>query len=94
VVELLLQTAHLLQQLVGVVGGHLLGDLVVLVQHRLGLGDTFLDVAEHGLVLVQLRLLREQADRETRHQARLTVGRLLDPGHHLQQGGLAGPVRP
>ena len=32
VVELLLQLAHLLHELVGVIGGHLLGDLVVAVE--------------------------------------------------------------
>ena len=58
-------------------------------------GDAVLDVAEHGLALVQLRLLVEQdPDGVARHQARLAVGRLLEPGHHPQQGRLAGAVRP
>ena len=93
VVELLLQAAHLLEQLVGVVGRHLLGDLVVLLEQLLGLGHAVLDVAEHGLGLVQLRLLGEQAHGEAGHQARLAVGRLLHAGHHPQQGRLAGTVR-
>jgi hypothetical protein len=37
-IKLLLQPAHLGQQVVRVVGGHLLGDLVVLVQQRLDVG--------------------------------------------------------
>ncbi len=51
-VELLLQLAHLRQQLIGVIRRHLLGDLVVPPDEGLGLRDAFLDVAEHGLVLV------------------------------------------
>ena len=73
VVQLLLQLSHLLKQVVGVVGRHLLGDLVVLVDELLGLGDTFLDVTENGLVFVKLRLLRQDADSEAGHQARLAV---------------------
>ncbi len=93
VVDLLLELAHLLHELVGVVGRHLLGDLVVLVEEPLGLGDAFLDVAEDGLVLVEPRLLGEDADGEPWHEAGLTVGDLLQPGHDLQQGRLAGAVR-
>ena len=93
VIQLLLKPAHFLEQLIGVLGGHLLGDLVVLVQHRLGLGDALLDVPQNRLVLVELRLLSEQPDRKPRHQPRLTIGGLLDTGHQLQQSGLAGTVR-
>ena len=63
VVELLLEPAHLVHELVGVVGRHLLGDLVEPVQLGLGLGHGLLDVAEHGLGLVERRLLVEDADR-------------------------------
>ena len=49
VVELLLELAHLVHQLVGVVGRHQLGDLVEPGQLGLGLGDRLLDVAEDGL---------------------------------------------
>ena len=93
-VELLLQAAHLLEQLVGVVGRHLLGDLVVLLDQPLGVGHAVLDVAEHRLGLVQLGLLGEQAHGEAGHQARLAVGRLLLACHHPQQGRLAGAIRP
>ena len=93
VVELLLQAAHLLEQLVGVVGRHLLGDLVVLGEQPLGLGHAVLDVAEDRLGLVQLGLLVEQAHGEARHQARVAVGRLLHARHHPEQGRLAGAVR-
>ena len=61
-VQLLLQLAHLLHQLVGVVGGHQLGDLVVPVE--LGLDrHAVLDVLADGLGLVELRLLLQDADR-------------------------------
>ena len=93
VVDLLLELAHLFHELVGVVDRHLLGDLVVLVEEPLGLRDAFLDVAEHGLVLVEPRLLGEDADGEPGHEAGLTVGDLLKPRHDLQQGRLAGAVR-
>jgi hypothetical protein len=93
VVELLLQAAHLLEQRVGVVGRHLLGDLVVLLEQPLGLGHAVLDVAEHGLGLVQLRLLGQQAHGVAGHQARFAIGRLLQAGHHPQQGRFAGSVR-
>ena len=52
-VKLLLQLAQLLEQLVGVVGGHLLGDLVVPLEQRLGLSHPVLDVAQHGLRVVE-----------------------------------------
>ena len=57
VVELFLELAHLGEQFVGVVGRHLLGDLVVLLQQRLDVGDALLHVAKHREALVQLRLL-------------------------------------
>ena len=93
VVQLLLQAAHLLEQFVGIVGRHLLGDLVVLLEELLGLGHAVLDVAEHRLGLVKLGLLVEQADGEARHQAGIAIGRLLHPRHHPEQSRLAGTVR-
>ncbi len=93
VVKLLLQLAHLIEQVVGVVRRHLLGDLVVPVEQRLGLRDAFLDVPEHRLRLIELRLLLEDPDRESRHEPCLAVGRLLDARHHPQQRRLAGAVR-
>jgi len=85
-VQLLLQLAHLLEQFIGVVGRHLLGDLVVLVEQPLGLGHAVLDVGQDRLALVQPGLLIEQAHGEARHQARITVGRLLHTRHHPEQG--------
>ena len=49
VVQLLLQPAHLLHQLVGVVGGHQLGHLVEPVELGLDVAEAFLDVAADGL---------------------------------------------
>ncbi|MCW2948677.1 MAG: ribosomal protein [Actinoallomurus sp.] len=94
VVELLLELAHLIEQLVGVVGRHLLGDLVEPVEHRLGLGDALLDVAQDGLVLVERGLLLQHADREAGHDPGVAVGRLLDAGHHPQQRRLTGAIGP
>ena len=86
VVELLLELAHLLHQLVGVVGRHLLGDLVEPRQLGLGLGDRLLDVAEHGLGLVERRLLGQHADGVAGHQPGLAVARLVQPGHDPAAG--------
>jgi hypothetical protein len=94
VVKLLLQPAHLGQQIVRVVGGHLLGDLVVLRQQRLDVSHALLDVAENGLALIEHRLLAEHADGEPRQQPGIPVGGLFQPGHHPQQGGLPHAVRP
>ena len=93
VVELLLELAHLVHQLVGVVGRHLLGDLVEPLQLRLRLGDRLLDVAEHGLRVVERRLLREHADGVAGHQPGLAVARPVLAGHDPQQARLTGAVR-
>ena len=65
VVEVLLEGAHLLHQRVGVVGRHQLGDLVVPRQLRVDPAERLLDVLQHGLALVQVRFLHEDADAET-----------------------------
>lgn len=71
-VELLLELAHLLHQLVGVVGGHQLGDLVVAVELRLD-RDAVLHVLADRLGLVQRGLLLQDADRRARLEQRITV---------------------
>jgi hypothetical protein len=92
VVELLLQRAHLGQQLVGVVGGHQFGDLVEPGQHGDRVGHALLDVAQDVLVLVQVRFLQQDADRVAGREQRVPVGGLLQAGHDLQNGGLTGAV--
>ena len=61
-VQFLLQMAHLFHQLVGVIGGHQLGDLVVTIEFGLD-GHAVLDVLAHRLGLVELGLLLQDADR-------------------------------
>ena len=80
-VELLLELAHLLHQLVGVVGGHQLGDLVVPVELALD-RHALLDVLADGLGLVELRLLHAGC-RRWRRAARKASPLLA-----------AGPARP
>ncbi len=92
-VELLLELAHLVHERVGVVGRHLLGDLVEPVELALDLGDTLLDVLQDGLVLGQRRLLEQDADGVAGGEEGVTVGRLLQTGHDLQDRRLAGAVR-
>ena len=77
---------------VAVVGRHQLGDLVEAVELRLDLAHALLDVAQDVLGLVELRLLLEDADGVARRQEGVAVGRLVEPGHDLEHGGLAGAV--
>ncbi|GAA3063615.1 hypothetical protein GCM10020000_53850 [Streptomyces olivoverticillatus] len=77
VVELLLELAHLLEQRVGVVGRHQLGDLVEPVELALDPGDAVLDVLQHRLGLVELRLLHQDAHGVARRQEGVTVGGVL-----------------
>lgn len=93
VVQLLLELAHLLQQRVGVVRRHLLGDRVEAVELALDLRDAVLHVLQDGLRLVERRFLEEDADAEARREERVTVGRLLQARHDLQDGRLSGAVR-
>jgi hypothetical protein len=94
VVKLLLKLAHLLQEGIGVIRGHLLGDLVVPLQQSLGVRDAVLDIAEDCLALIQPWLLIEHADREPRHQPRVAIRGLLGAGHEAQQRRLTGAVGP
>ena len=89
----LLQLAHLLHELVGVVGGHQLGDLVEAVELLLDLSEALLHVAEDGLLLVQRRLLLEDADRRAGREQRLAVVGVLQPGHDPQNRRLPCAVR-
>lgn len=93
-VELLLQPAHLLHQLVGVVGGHQLGDLVEAVELDLDLAQALFDVAANGLLLVQRRLLQQDADGRVVGQEGVTVVRLVQARHDPQDARLAGAVGP
>ena len=94
VVDLLLQRAHLGEELVvvGVGVGELGGDLVEAVDLRLGGRDALHHVVPDVLGLVEAGLLREHAHGVAGRQERVAVGRLVDPGHDLEQGGLACAV--
>lgn len=93
VVQVLLELAHLFHQGVAVVGGHELGHLVEALELAHLLGGAVLHVLQDGLRLVELRLLHEDADGEAGRQERVTVGRLLEASHDLENGGLTGTVR-
>src|SRR5690606_4845551 len=54
--------------------------------------DTDLDRLAHGVLGVELRLLREVADLDVLGRARLAGAVLVDAGHDLQHGRLAGAV--
>ena len=91
-VQVLLEDAHLLHELIGVVGRHLLGDLVVPPQLDHGLAEAVLDVLLDGLVRVELGLLQEDPDRGLGVEECLAVGRLVQAGHDLEDRGLTGAV--
>jgi len=84
-IQLLLQRTHFGHQFVAVVVGQTGGDLGVTGQQRLGVSDTVTDVAEHGLGLVQHRLLRQQPNGDVRRRPRVPIRRRLQPSHHPQQ---------
>ncbi len=93
-VDLVLQAAHLVHERVevGVRCGHLLADLVEAGHLGQHIGEGHLDVLQDGLVLIQRRLLLQDAHGVAGGQARLAVGHLFQPRHHLQQGRLAHAV--
>jgi hypothetical protein len=93
--DLVEQRRLLLEDLleVGVRSAHLLVELLVAQDDVADALDPVLDVLQHVLGLVELRLLHQDADAEARRELRVAVGRLVQPGHHLQHRGLARAVR-
>ena len=93
-VDLVLELAHLVHELVEIrVGiGHLGADLVETLNFGQNVGERHLDVLKDGLVLVQRRLLLQDAHGVAGRQARLAVGDLLEARHQLEQRGLAHAV--
>ena len=93
-VDGVLKLAHLRHEGVEVCVGlcHLEADGV----EALDLGDEVAkghaDVLDDGLVLVQRRLLLEDADGVAGREARIAEGDLLEASHDAQQGGLAHAV--
>ena len=93
-VDLVLELAHLGHERVEVRVrvGHLGAHLVEALDLGEDVTKGLLDVLAHGLVLVERRLLLEDAHRVARGEARLAVGDVLETGHDLEQRGLARAV--
>ncbi len=93
-VNLVLQTAHLGHEGVHVAIGvaHLDRNLVEALDLGDHIGKSESDVLDDGLVLIQRRLLLQDAHRVTRGEAGIAVGDLLETGHDLEQRGLAHTV--
>ena len=72
---------------------HELADFVETLDLRVKLAHAFLDVFEDGLLLVQRRLLKENAHAVAGAEARFTVARLVEPRHDLEDGRLTRAVR-
>ena len=96
-VDRVLHARLLVEDLVHLLGRELLAelrvDLVEARQQRARARDAFLDVAEHVLRLVELRLLRQEADREAGRERRLALIFGVEPRHDAQQRRLARAVR-
>ena len=94
VLDLLHQLALLGEQGVeiGVRLAHRVRDLLEPGEGRAQVRHRLLDVAAHGLGLVQWRLLLQQADRGAGRQPGVAVGGLVQAGHDLEHARLAGAV--
>src|SRR4030095_16772237 len=68
-------------------------DIVVPRQQRLDLGDALFDVAEDIFRGIELRLLVQEADRDTLGGKRLAEKAGVLAGHDLQQRALAGAIQ-
>ncbi len=93
-VDLGLQLAHLVHQRVevGVWIRHLLAYLVEARDFLRDITERHLDVLAHGLVVVERRLLLQDADGEARGQCRLAVADGVEARHDFEQCGLAHAV--
>ena len=93
-----LDLALLLQDLVHLLGRQLLAelriDLVVARQERLDLGDTFLDVTEHGLGRIESRFLRQEPDADAIGRPGLTNELLVFARHDPQECALPSAIEP
>ena len=68
------------------------GMVFIGLAHRTGLGHALADGLEHGVAGLEHRLLWHVADAQALGHLQQAVVELLQPGHHLQQAGLAGAV--
>jgi hypothetical protein len=73
--------------------GELVGDLVVLLHLAEGLPDAFHYRGAHILGILELRLLRQEADADAALRARFPVKAGIHARHDLQQRGLARTVK-
>src|SRR5207244_5481640 len=96
-VDLVLELRLLVEQLLHLVClerlAELGADLLESREQCPDLGDAFLDVAADVLGRIELRLLRQIADPESRGGKRLAEEVTVDAGHDAEQRGLAGAVR-
>ena len=81
-----MQLAHFLHELVGVVGGHFLGDRVVAFEGFKNVTQALFHVFPHGFFLVQRGFLKQDADGRARVEEGLTVGGLVQAGHDFEDG--------
>ena len=81
-----MQLAHFLHELVGVVGGHFLGDRVVALEGFKNVAQAFFHVFPHGFFLVQRGFLKQDADGCTRVEEGFAIGGLVQAGHDFKDG--------
>ena len=84
-VNLLLQRSHLGQQgvVVGVWIGQLRRNLIEAIDLALELRNSFLDVSQNRLLLIQRWLLHQNSDGKTLAQASLAIGWDIHSSHDL-----------
>ena len=92
VVQVLLQSAHFFHQFIGVVGGHQFGDRVEAVELHLDVAQALFHVAANGLLLIQRRLLLQNADGGVIGQEGVAVVGLVQISHDPQDTRLAGAI--
>ena len=81
-----MQLAHFLHELVGVVGGHFLGDRVVAFEGFKNVAQALFHVFPHGFFLVQRGFLKQDADGRARIEEGFAVRGLVQAGHDFEDG--------
>jgi hypothetical protein len=97
-VDLLLHLGLTVEQLLHRLVVHRLGerhvDLLELREQGALRRDRFLDVSQHGLRRVELRLLRQEANARARMRPGFALELLVDAGHDAQQDDFPAPLGP
>ena len=96
-VDPVLEPALLFEHFVHLVGRQIFAELrihvVVAREQRLDRRHAFFDVAEHGLLRIETRLLRQESNRDAVRRKRLAEKARVFARHDAEQRALAGAVQ-